>query len=110
MTFKKIRALVYEPGKYGRVEYITNDLETKQKLVGGYIEAVPLFLEQKGNRTLDIVCNEEGRLTELPFNRTIWNGRSSIMGTFLVMAANNKTGEFESLSESELDLVVNTLD
>lgn len=109
MRSNKIRAVVYEPGQPGRVEYIQNDLQTKQKIVGGYIEVVPLFLDQKGNRTLDIVCNEEGRLTGLPFNRTIWNGRSSIMGTFLVMAGNNKTGEFESLSEPELDLVANTL-
>ena len=37
-------------------------LEEMQKLVGGYIEAVP------GSKLL-AYCNEEGQLQELPFNK-----------------------------------------
>ena len=39
---EEIRTIVIEPGKDPRMETIRNDLHTLQRLVGGYIEAVPL--------------------------------------------------------------------
>lgn len=46
------------------VTNISNKLETMQKIVGGYIETVTI------GKTV-IVCNEEGRLTDLPENPSV---------------------------------------
>lgn len=70
-----IRVLVYEPGKpTGEVREIANDLPALQAIVGGYIEAVRL----EPFMPLMVICNEEGLLMRLPFNRR------GIVGTFFV--------------------------
>lgn len=58
-----IRAIVKRPDEMtGHVTYISNKLETLQKNVGGYIECVTI------RPGVAIICNEEGRLLELPYN------------------------------------------
>ena len=59
---KQIRALIKEPGKVGRIEEIPNTLEDLQKLVGGYIETFTFASDAV------VICNEEGRLKNLPYN------------------------------------------
>ena len=54
-----------EPGKSGEVREIENTLEALQKIVGGYIETVTLLSD------LVIICNEEGRILNLPYNCNI---------------------------------------
>ena len=44
---------------------ISNTLENFQRTVGGFIEVVRLSADSA------IICNEEGRLMELPYNTTI---------------------------------------
>lgn len=58
----KIKVLIKDPGKKPRSVYISNTLENLQKTVGGYIETVTLASD------LVIICNEEGRLKNLPYN------------------------------------------
>lgn len=60
-----ISALVKRPGEPPRHVNVSNSLEALQKNVGGYIETVTLA------RDLVIICNEEGRLLDLPYNCTI---------------------------------------
>lgn len=59
------RTMVFRVGKKLLVDFVHDDLETWQKLVGGLIERLPLF---KG---VVLYCNEEGRLTGLPVNRKL---------------------------------------
>lgn len=61
----KIKVLIKEPGKNPRSVWISNTLENLQKTVGGYIETVTLASD------LVIICNEEGRLKDLPYNCNI---------------------------------------
>lgn len=58
----KIRILVYRPGEPGALEEHLNDLDTQQKLVGGYIENVNL------GDGIVLTCDEEGKLKNLPAN------------------------------------------
>lgn len=56
----KIRAVVKRPGEAAFMTVINNELETLQKIVGGYIETITIA------DNLVIVCNEEGKLKNLP--------------------------------------------
>lgn len=58
----RIKVLIKAPGKTPREFNIENTLETFQNIVGGYIDAVTLASD------LVIICNEEGRLMNLPHN------------------------------------------
>lgn len=59
---KKIKVIIKEPAKKPRCVYISNTLENLQKTVGGYIETVTIASD------MCIICNEEGRLRNLPYN------------------------------------------
>lgn len=62
----KIQVLVVEPMKPCRVQEIPDTLEAMQAIVGGHIETVTPFTEP-----VAIVCNEEGKLQDLPINRPL---------------------------------------
>ena len=55
-----------EPGQKAFVDDIPEGLESMQAIVGGYIEAVYPFRER-----IALVCNEEGKLRDMPFNRVL---------------------------------------
>lgn len=58
----KIKIIVKPVGLPPHIEYCDNALRDFQKIVGGYIETVSLATD------LAVVCNEEGRLMNLPEN------------------------------------------
>lgn len=62
-----MRVIKKEVGKAARWVDIENSLESLQREVGGYIEAVTLFSD------CALIVNEEGRLIGLPYNCTICN-------------------------------------
>lgn len=68
-----MKVIIVEPGKDPRAAQIGDSLEEMQAVVGGYIEAVHPFPDP-----VVIVCNEEGRLLDLPENRF------GICGTFFI--------------------------
>ena len=84
MDTTTMRVLVVEPGRRPMVKEIETGLEPLQAAVGGLIEAVYPFEEP-----VAIVCNEEGKLLELPLNRALLdeNGHvyDIIAGTFFVV-------------------------
>lgn len=61
----KIKVIIKQPGQKPYVTHISNSLENLQKTVGGYIEAVNM------GPSCVVICNEEGRIKELPFNCNI---------------------------------------
>lgn len=73
-----MNVLVVEPG-YQPYEKEINGLREMQAVVGGYIEAIYPYEEM-----VAIVCNEEGLINGLPFNRSIEGGYGGIFGTFFV--------------------------
>lgn len=80
---KTISVLVVESGKTPKVVQIDNTLRAKQDLVGGYIEAICPY-----DDPVAIVCNEEGKLTGLPYNRSLKDETGDIYdviaGTFFI--------------------------
>lgn len=68
MSEGKIRAIIKRPDEqFGHVTNISCTLENLQRTVGGYIETVT-FPGADPKDTFVIICNEEGRLRDLPYN------------------------------------------
>lgn len=89
----KIRILLIEPGKDPREENIEHSLSTFQNIVGGYIEALE-FGE------VILICNEEGKILNLPFNRDL--GCDVIFGN-IILVGSNKLGDFISLTDNQIE-------
>lgn len=87
-----ITVLVKQPGMAPETRQIKNDLAALQEIVGGYIEMYGLG----GDMT--VICNEEGKLTGLPFN-IVLNGETFV-GPLVVAAT--KGDDLGSLSEVQL--------
>lgn len=87
-----IKVVLCEVGKEPKVVEIKNDLQTLQEIVGGYIENVTL------RSKICLICNEEGMLKGLPFNRC------GILGPFILSKA-NEDDELISLSDSEIRII-----
>ncbi len=97
----KILKIVYkEVGKKPRILEIEDTLEKFQELVGGYIETI-------NYRNLVLVCNEEGKLLELKPNINL--GYDYIVGN-LAIVGDDKMGNFKSLTDDEIELVINDLE
>lgn len=96
---KTITVLVVEPMKPCRVQEIGGDLESMQAIVGGYIEAVTPF-----NEPVAIVCNEEGKLQGLPYNRPLVDQSGLpydiLCGTFFIAGIQGEN--FASLTDEQI--------
>lgn len=73
-----MNVLVVEPG-YLPYEKEINGLEEMQATVGGYIQAIYPYEEP-----VAIVCNEEGLIDGMPFNRSVPGGYDGVCGTFFI--------------------------
>lgn len=91
-----MRVIIKEVGKQPKVENINNDLETIQRLVGGYIEAV------SAGQGICLVCNEEGKLNGLPPNFPI--GHDVIVGN-AVFVGYGRSGDFADLTEEQIEII-----
>ena len=89
-----MNVLVVEPG-YMPYEKEINGLEEMQATVGGYIEAISPYEEM-----VAIVCNEEGLINGLPFNRSVEGGYGGVFGTFFVCGLGEES--FDSLSPEQM--------
>lgn len=61
-----MEVLLVEPGKEARIAEIGNDLKSLQAAVGGWIEAIQPF-----NDPVALVCNDEGKIMQMPLNRAL---------------------------------------
>ena len=95
MKEKNIRVLKVSPDAIPEIVTLQNDLEHLQQAVGGLIEFVPIDLE----KSIDLMCNEEGKLIGLALNRRV--GRDIIVGDFYIIKT-NAVGDCCSLSEDEI--------
>lgn len=90
-----MNVLVVEPGVLPYEKEI-NGLEEMQATVGGMIDAIYPYEEP-----VALVCNDEGILLGLPFNRSIENGYGGIFGTFFVCGLGEEN--FDSLSPEHME-------
>lgn len=90
----KIKGLLVEPYKLPKEIEIDNTLEAKQELVGGLIEEVHIH----GDDEVALICNEEGKIYKLPYNRDI--GYDIIAGPFLIVGIDREN--YKSLNEKQI--------
>lgn len=90
-----MNVLVVEPGVLPYEKEI-NGLEEMQATVGGMIDAIYPYEEP-----VALICNDEGILLGLPFNRSVENGYGGIFGTFFVCGLGEEN--FDSLSPAHME-------
>ena len=95
---RNIRVLIVEPNKLPYEKIIPNRLKDKQDIVGGLIEYTRVDNDEK---TL-LICNEEGKLLGLDWNREIGN-KDVIAGTFLLVGDDPDIGEDRSLTDEQVE-------
>ena len=99
-----MKVVLVEPGKAGRLAEIGEDLRSMQKTVGGLIQAVYPYEDAAA-----LICNDEGKLMGLPFNRALRNEEGQIYdtvaGTFFVcgLMEDNFCGLTEQQAEKYLE-------
>ena len=89
-----MNVLVVEPGYLPYEKEILDSadhLEQMQAIVGGLIEPIYPYHEE-----VAIVCNEEGLINGLPFNRSVPGGYGGVFGTFFICGLGEE--DFCSLS------------
>ncbi len=95
-----IRILIIKPDTKPFVEDIDGSLESMQKVVGGYIQAVYPF-----DDNVVLVCNEEGKILDLPPNRPLKNNEGEITdmicGDFFIAGEGEE--DFVSISDEQID-------
>lgn len=89
----EIKIIVKEPGKRSEMRIVENSLESMQKLVGGYIETVTLLED------LVLICNEEGKINDSPFNCNILG--ESFFGTLVFAGVDGEEFSDIRLTEDE---------
>lgn len=88
--------LVVEPGKYPYRKEIPATLDAMQALVGGLIEVVYPWEDSPAV----LICNEEGKLDNLPRNRYLLSINDIIHGTFFVCDGSDE--DFQTLNDEEM--------
>ena len=94
--------LIVEPGKKPRKAEIDGSLEGMQQVVGGYIQAIYPFEDP-----VALVCHEEGKILDLPFNRALRDEDGDIYdivaGTVFLCGAPPDSDSFEDLSDELME-------
>lgn len=95
---RNIRVLIVEPNKLPYEKVIPNRLKDKQDIVGGLIEYARIDNDEKSL----LICNEEGKLIGLDWNREIGHN-DVIAGTFLIVGDDPNIGEDRSLTDEQIE-------
>lgn len=91
---EKIKILYKQVGKPCEVREIENTLEAKQELVGGLIEIIPFH-------NVLLVCNEEGKLLNMPPNLLF--KYDYIAGDCFFIGDDFENSDFKSLTDEEIE-------
>lgn len=97
---KEMTVVCVEPGKPAYAKTISTGLESLQHEVGGYIEATYPWEDEAA-----IICNEEGKITGLPLNRSLSDDEGNmydvIVGSFIIAGLGEE--DFCSLTPEQAD-------
>lgn len=95
-----MKVIIVKPFTNPYTKEIKGDLESMQRIVGGYIEAVYPF----DDPDVALVCNEEGKLEGLTPNRFLLNRNNGvcdfICGDFFLCYAPADSENFESMPDN----------
>lgn len=98
-----LRVIVCRPGEVAEFVEIEDDLESMQELVGGLIEPYDPFYSETDPRyeNVILVCNEEGKLRQMPPSRAIVDEDGHVMdviaGPFFLCYAPVESERFLSM-------------
>ena len=101
-----LKGIFVEDGKDPVVMEIEDTLENLQMLVEGRIEVLSIRTNTETYRSIDFIFNEEGKFLFEDANKFIVypNGYYDYLcGNIFVVAADESTGEFVSLTEEEIE-------
>ena len=98
MKEAKIKVLALLPMEPPKVVELDYTLEAMQKFVGVNIECLPLC---DLGAEFTLVCNDEGKLLELPPNRMLWGGADYLAGSGFI-AGTDSEGNMTSLTAEEI--------
>jgi hypothetical protein len=89
-----------------KVSYIDGSLDSMQDIVGGNIESVGIKVD---NSYVDLIVNEEGKLTGLPFNFNILvvNELVDVVVGNCFITGHDEEGEARSLTDNEINGIRN---
>lgn len=90
-----MKVLIVEPD-FAPYEKEINGLREMQAVVGGSIQAIYPYPEP-----VAVVCNEEGLINGLPFNRSVEGGYGGVFGTFFVCGLDRE--DFSSLNPEQTE-------
>lgn len=97
-----MRVVKVETGRKAYEMELENGLGSMQRTVGGLIQAV----YEPGGRDAALICNDEGKLLDLPLNRALRdeNGEiyDAIAGTFFICGAPADSENFTSLTDEQV--------
>ena len=97
-----MRILIVEPKRRPEVKEIDGSLKSMQEVVGGLIQALYPFDEP-----VALVCNDEGKLMNLPANRGLRDKNGQIydivVGTFFICGAPGDSDRFISLTPEQIE-------
>lgn len=97
---KEITILVIEPGKAPEKTTIENTLEAKQKMVGGYIQAIYPY-----DDPVALIMNEEGKINGMELNRALYDSHGEpydiVAGPMLVVGLSRDN--FASLTSEQIE-------
>jgi len=113
MDFKPITAIIIPPDGPANIGPISQDLQTLQSTVGGYIEAVYTLHDEGGSPTATFWCNEEGKIQGLDINRratALWYALSGgptgdyLSGTVIVTGFVDGEGDVLPVRDELVDM------
>ena len=93
-----MKILMVEPGKAPEEKNISGTLDSMQEAVGGTIQAIFPFDEP-----VALICNDDGKLMNLPMCRSLPETGDIIFGSFFICAAPLSYQNFTSLSEAQIE-------
>lgn len=92
-----MKVVIVKPYERAKICEIEGTLSSMQKLVGGRIEAVYYF------RDAVLVCNDEGKINNMPFNRMIFDDEGNLIdiiaGPFFICGQGDE--DFTSLTDEQ---------
>lgn len=95
-----MRVIGCRVGEDTKLEVIENGLEAMQKYVGGLIQYLPLDDE------VAIICNDEGKLLNLPWNRPLFADNGNLLdvicGDFFICGAPWDSDELTDIPENRI--------
>ena len=98
-----MKVLIVEPLKVPYEKEIDGSLASMQVVVGGLIQLLYPFEDPE----LALICNDEGKLMGLPYNRALrdedWRMYDVVAGTFFLCRAPADSENLEGLTEGQVE-------